>query len=107
MPETLSPGAPVDGTPDTNEITQLFSVKFPDHQLSFDEFVAVDETLQCCEENLNDYDFIACVNGNEEICDSDDGEEIIQAFEKKPLMQSLPCINILKDNLILKISFKI
>ena len=96
-------------TPDTNEMTQLLSVKFPDHQLSFDEFVAVDETLQCCEENLNEDDFIA--TRNEEICDSDDGEEIVQAFEKvnkkEAFNASMPCINILKDNLILKISFKI
>ncbi|XP_054717282.1 tigger transposable element-derived protein 4-like [Uloborus diversus] len=54
LPEPLSPDAPVDETPDTNEMTQLLSVKFPDHQLSFDEYVVVDENLQCCEENLNE-----------------------------------------------------
>ena len=43
----------------------------------------VDETLQCCEENLNlKDDFIACITGNEEIYDSDNGEEIVQALEK-------------------------
>ena len=58
LPEPLSPGAPVDDTPDTNEMTHLLSVRFPDHQLSFNEFIAIDETLQCCEEDLNEDDMI-------------------------------------------------
>ena len=85
------PLSPVDDTPDTNKMTQLLSVKFPDH----DEFVAIDKTLQCCEENLNEDDFIARITRNEEICDSNDGEEIVQAFEKVNEKEAFNTINVL------------
>ena len=42
---------------------------------------------------MNEEDFIARITGNEEICDSDDGEDIVQAFEKVNDREAFNAIN--------------
>ena len=46
---------------------------------------------------MNEDDFIACIIGNEEICDSEDREEIVQAFEKVNEKEAFNAINALRQ----------
>lgn len=96
---SLSPDAPPQ-TNDNEEMTRLLNVKFPDGHLSFDEFVVVDEDLQCCEEFSNEDELIARITEKEEVgdvdSDDDESEEIVQAPERPNAKEAYNAINVLR-----------
>lgn len=95
---SLSSNAPPPQTNDNEEMTSLLNEKFPDG-LSFDEFVAVDKDMQCCEEFLNEDELIARITGREEVgnidSDDDESEEII-APERPNGKEAFNAINVLR-----------